>query len=341
MKKLTGLVLSTFLAAAPVAASQAQDPINLALGSVNASSGVYPFAVSLANAISAHDPGLNVTVVEGGGGFDHAKLMKQGVVDFSVSGSPAVAHAVATGTGNFSKEGAWEPIRLMFMRNVNVSRIYVSAVFAEEEDIKTWSDLSGQPFAPGVPGTRDMQRALAANDLLGSGIVMIPSSLEDATRKLGEGDVVGMLKGSPHDRFDAAMLSVHFSTPLTVIGYTDEEVAKLAADNPMNTFTETSRGGIREVAEVGPLNEMSSAVMVMSSSRLSQEVGHRMAKAVYAGWGDINVAYQPTTGLDPIADAIRHIPRVDGLYLHAGVVQLAKERNIDVPDRLIPPEYRD
>ncbi|HET8722157.1 MAG TPA: TAXI family TRAP transporter solute-binding subunit, partial [Nitrospira sp.] len=259
MNRIAGFILSSIIAAAPAGASYAQNAVNLALGSVSSSSGVYPFSVALANAVSRHDPGLNVTVVEGGGGYDHAKLMKQGVIDFSVSGSPAVVHAVSTGTGNFSNEGAWEPVRLMFMRNVNVSRIYVVEDAAEEHGIETWSDLSGHAFAPGVPGTRDMQRAIDANELLGSGIVMIPSSLEDATRKMAEGDVVGMLKGSPHDRFDAAMQSVHYSTPLTVIGFSDEEAGKLMAQNPMNTFTETPVGGIRDLPEVGPLNEMSSA----------------------------------------------------------------------------------
>lgn len=321
-------------------ATESAKAINLSLGSVSASSGVYAFSVALAGVLRKHDPGINVTAVEGGGGFDHAKLMKQGVLDWSVSGSPAVVAAVRSGTGSFKKEGAWEPVRLMFMRNVNVSRIYLRADVAASESIRSWADLAGKRFAPGVPGTRDMTRALEANKLLGTGVVMVPGALADSAGKLKDGGVVGMLKGSPHDRFDASMLEVHYGRPLTVIGFTKPEAERLAAEDPMNTFTTTPAGGIRELADFGPLLEMSSAVMVMSSSRMPQEVGYRIMKAVYKGWSEINEAYAPTKGLNPIEDAFKQTPDVKDLVFHAGVIQLAKELGIKVPDRLIPPEYK-
>ncbi len=135
----------------------------------------------------------------------------------------------------------------MFMRNVNVTRIYVPAAMAKQDGIKSWADLKGKSFAPGVPGTRDMARAIAANKLLGTGIRMTPGSLEDATDKLKEGKLAGMLKGSPYDRFDTAMLAVHYGNPLTVIGFSKEEADKLMAQDPMNTFTLTPKGGIREL----------------------------------------------------------------------------------------------
>ncbi len=94
------------------------------------------------------------------------------------------------------------------MRNVNVSRVYVRADLAASDGIRSWGDLKGKTFGPGVPGTRDMTRAIAANQLLGSGIEMVPGSLDDTASKLKDGSFAGMLKGSPHDRFDTAMLAV-------------------------------------------------------------------------------------------------------------------------------------
>jgi TRAP transporter TAXI family solute receptor len=336
------LILTLNIAATSITHAQipAPKPVNLALGSVGSSSGVYAFAVSLSNVVRKHDPGLNVTAVEGGGGFDHAKLMKQGVLDWSISGSPAVVAAVHAGTGSFKKEGPWEPVRLMFMRNVNVSRIYVRADIAKKENIRTWADLAGKRFAPGVPGTRDMIRAIEANKILGTNIMMVPSSLDDSTRRLKEGGFVGMLKGSPHDRFDTGMLETHYGTPLTVIGFSKDEAGKLTAQDPLNTFTTTRAGGIRELPGVGPILEMSSAVMTMSSSRMSQETGYRIMRAVNQGWKEIAEAFPPSDGLNPIEDAFAHTPDIKGVYFHAGVVQFAKEAGIKVPDRLIPPEYQ-
>ncbi len=111
MHRLRGTFLALLMSTLSVASAAAQNaadakkPVNLSLGSVSSSSGVYAFSVGLANAVHKHDPAINVTAVEGGGGFDHAKLMKQGVLDWSVSGSPAVVNAVRTGTANFKKKG--------------------------------------------------------------------------------------------------------------------------------------------------------------------------------------------------------------------------------------------
>lgn len=334
------LLLALIGACPCVHAADTPARVDLSLGSVNASSGVYAFAVALAGAVNKHDRAINVTAVEGGGGFAHARLMKQGVLDWSISGSPAVAAAVHAGTDGFRKEGAWEPIRLMFMRNVSVSRVYVRADLATREGIRSWSDLAGRPFSPGVPGTRDMMRAMHADKVLASAVRMSPASLADSVRRLKEGGIVGMLKGGPLDRYDAAMLEVHYGTPLTVIGFTREQAEKLSALDPLNTFQLTEKGSVREAPQAGPLYEMNSAVMTMASSRMSQDVGVRVMRAVRAGWKEISDAYPPARGLDPVVDAIRHIPPVQGLYLHAGVVQFAHENGIDVPARLIPPEYK-
>lgn len=333
------LVFLLSLVAMP-AWAQNPKPMNLALGSVTGSSSIYAFSVALANTVRKYDPGLNVTTVEGGGAFDHAKLIKQGVLDWSVSGGPAVVAAVREGSGNFKKEGAWEPARLMFMRNVSMSRIYVRADVAKKENIRTWSDLAGKRFSPGIPGTRDMARAMDANQLLGTKIVMVPASFDDALRRIKEGGLVGVLKGSPQDRFDSGMLEAHQGTPLTIIGFTKEQAEKLTAADPYNSFLLTPAGGVREAPGAGALYEMSAPVMVMSSSRMTQETGYRIMKAVLRGWKEIGEAYPPAQGIKPIEDAFAQTPEVKEVLFHAGVVQMAQEMGVNVPARLIPPEYK-
>ena len=335
---VAALLLSLFAAGSVTAQARAPKPINIALGSVASSSGVYAFSVALSNAVRKYDPGINVTVVEGGGGFDHARLMKQGTLDWSISGSPAVVQEVRTGTDNFRKEGAWEPVRLMFMRNLNVNRIYVRADVAKKENIRTWADLKGKRISPGVPGTRDMTRILDANKLLGTGVQLVPGSLDDALKRLVEGGAIGMAKGSPLDRFDTGMLETHRTTPLTVVGFSKAEADKLIADDAFNTLGQTS--GIRELPDMGATGEMTSSVMVMSSSRMSQETGYRIMRAVTKGWDEITKAFPAAAGSKPVEDAFANTPNVAGMHFHAGVIQYARESGINVPQRLVPPEYK-
>ena len=311
------------------------------MGSTRSTSGVYAFAVGIAAAITKHDPGIVNTVVESGGSYDNAKGMKKGIFDWSSSGSPAVYANVYDGSGKFAKEGAWKDVRLMFLRSTNIARAYVRTDVAAAKGIKSWPDLSGKNFAPGIPGTRDMSRCLAVDKILKTGIKFIPSSLNDAIRALKEGRIVGMLKGGPINGFDAAVLECHYSTPLTVIGFSKEEALKVQAVDPMNTFMNIPKGTIKNLPDIGNFWEMNSSVMTMSSSRMSQEIGYRIIKAVHKGWDDIAKAYAPCKGVNPVADAFAATPEDKKFLFHAGAVQYAKEIGIKVPPRLIPPEYKE
>ena len=334
-------VLSSVRSPPSRAAAQHDDLVQVFMGSTQATSGVYSFGVAVASAVAEHDPGIVVTVVESSGAYDNARRMKQGVFHWSISGSPAVYAEVRRGTGGFERYGPWEPIRMMFLRNINVARIYVRADEARADGIGTWSDLAGRRLGPGMPGTRDMSRLLEVDRLLGTGAAMVPGSLEDAVASLKEGRIIGLMKGSPLHSFDASMLECHYRTPLTVVGFTEAEADTVQAADLLNTFSLTSVGGIDNLPDVGGFWEMTSAAMALSSSLMPQEIGYRIAKAVYEGWKEIEEAYPPARGIDPIRDAFRNTPPGEGFYYHAGLVQFAREIGIDVPDRFVPPEYRE
>jgi uncharacterized protein len=309
------------------------------MGSTQATSGVYSFGVAVASAVAKHDPGIVVTVVESSGAYDNARRMKQGIFHWSVSGSPAVYDEVRRGTGGFERYGPWKPIRMMFLRNISVARIYVRADEARARGIRTWGDLAGRKLGPGMPGTRDMSRLLDVDRLLGTGAVFVPGSLEDAVASLKEGRIIGLMKGSPLHSFDAAMLECHYRTPLTVVGFTRAEADRVQAADPLNTFALLPTDGIESLPDVGGFWEMTSAAMALSSSLMPQEVGYRITKAVHRGWKEIEESYPPAHGTDPVRDALRATPPGEGFYFHAGFIQFAREIGIDVPERFVPPEY--
>jgi len=186
-----------------------------------------------------------------------------------------------------------------------------------------------------------MARVVEVDRLLGTGVRFIPGSLADAVANLKEGRIVALLKGSPVGTFDASMLECHYVTPLTVIGFTEAEADSVLANDPLNTFVETPTGTIQNALDAGGFWEMTSAAFALSSSLMSQEVGYRIVKAIYAGWTEIEEAYSPSRGVDPIVDAFRHTPPGEGFYYHAGLIQFAREIGIDVPERFVPPEYVD
>jgi len=325
----------------PAEATANHAAVHLFLGTTQSTSGVYSFGVAVASVVARHDPGLMVTVVESNGAYDNAKRMKEGIFHWSVSGSPAVYSEVRNGTGYFERYGAWEPIRLMFLRSVNIARVYVRADMAGAKRIRSWTDLGGKRVGPGMPGTRDMSRILDIDRILGTGIRFVPGSLADSVASLKEGRIIALVKGSPVNSFDASMLECHYSTPLTVIGFSQAEADRIQREDSLQAFADTPMGAIRNAPAAGGFLEMASPAMALSSSFISQEIGYRMMKAVYAGWNEIADAFPPCRGLDPIRDAILNIPDADGFFFHAGVIQFAQEIGLDIPRRHIPPEYNE
>jgi hypothetical protein len=292
--------------------------------------------VAQAQVVNKHAPGLNVTLVGGGrGGIAFAKLVIKGTVDWSAMGTLSIPNHIYQGAGAF-KGNKWEPIRIFFMREVMVYRMYALA----NSGAKTWSDLTGKRFNPGTPGSSNARNATNADATLGTGIKFVPGTVGDAIKNIKSGRIMGMNKSSPTDRFDGAMKELNYSKPLTVVGFTKEQAKEIQAKYPLVTFRETPAGSIAELPDLGPLVEMSSIGLTLTSSRLPEDVGYRIIKALHQNWGEVAKAYPPVGKYDPIRDLIKSIPKGAEVPLHAGVVRYAKEAGIDVPSAFIPPEFK-
>ena len=113
---------------APAGAQETQ----LSVAATVSSSGYYAWCVAQAQVVNKYAPGINVTLVGGGrGGIAFAKLVINGTVDWSAMATLSIPYDIYRGEGAF-KGKKWEPIRLFFMREVMVYRMYALADSAKE-----------------------------------------------------------------------------------------------------------------------------------------------------------------------------------------------------------------
>jgi len=124
------------------------------------------------------------------------------------------------------------------------------------------------------------------------------------------------------------------------VGFTKEEADKIRAKNPLIFFREAPTGSIKELPKLGSILEMSSIGLTLTSSRMPEDVGYRVIKALHQNWGEVAKGYPPVGAFDPIADFIKAIPQGLEVPLHTGVVRYAKEIGIEIPKPFIPPEYK-
>ncbi|MDO8567579.1 MAG: TAXI family TRAP transporter solute-binding subunit [Dehalococcoidales bacterium] len=320
-------------------ASPKPTTINLSFGSTTSTSGTYTWPVAIARVVNKNVPGINITVVESGATYDNLRKVKDGVFDGGFADGWAGVFEMYHGQETFNGN-AWNQVRVLLMRDQTVLRTVARA----DSGIKTWSDLKGKKVSPGIPGSSQATLVKRVNDLLGTGAEVIPDTLENALRDLKTGKIDAAGKAGTVFALDASLMEVHRSTPLNVIGFTKEEAAKISAKYPSYFATETPAGAIKELPQLGSIYELYSMGLGDVSTRMPQDVGYRIVKAIYEHRSDIDIAYPPSALYNPIGDFIsimsKAVPANMIVPLHAGSVQYAKEIGINVPPAFIPPEYK-
>src|SRR4030066_965893 len=124
-----------------------KETVYLNMGSTSSTSGLYAWCVGTASVINKADNNIITTVIESGAALDNLRRIKDGAFDFALCVDSASAMQLYKGISTFEGEG-WEPIRWLFLRNAIVNRVYVRA----DSGIKTFTDLGGKKFCPGIPG---------------------------------------------------------------------------------------------------------------------------------------------------------------------------------------------
>lgn len=306
------------------------------MGSTSSSSGVYAWCVAAANVINKADAGLNVTVVESGAGIDNLKKVRDGVFDFALCIDLPSTLQLYEGTGTFKGEKPYTDVRWLFLRNVFADRLYVR----KDANIKTFADLAGKRFCPGIPGSASASYVMQYNDILGTGIKLMPMAYGDAVNALKEGRIVGLQKSSGLNSMDASLIEVNISTPLAVIGYSEEDVKKIREDIPSMSFMTTKKGTISQLPDIGPIWEECPIAGAVASTRMSEEVAYNLIKAYMEGIEEVAAAYAPIKGWDPVADYFKFASEDAFIPAHPGLIRYAKEKGIEVPEYFIPPEYK-
>ncbi|MDO8567118.1 MAG: TAXI family TRAP transporter solute-binding subunit [Dehalococcoidales bacterium] len=329
------LVITACSSPSPSGQTPAAKKTNLFFGSTSSTSGTYVWAVAIANVVNTYAPNVSITVVESGATYDNARKIKEGVFEGGLADSLTAPFELSRGIESFTGQ-AWEPIRILTLRDLAASRLIVRA----DSGIKTWADLKGKKVWGGIPGSSAAEEITRANATLGTGAILVPGTLDDAVQGLSTGSIVAVHKSSNLDSFDASFMQVHVQKPLMAIGFSDDEAAKLAAKYPQFFMTKTPAGTIKTNPNTTPLWEIYVVAVVPASSRLSEEHGYQIIKAVKEHWNEVVQAYPSSGAYDPITTYLKTVPPALAVKVHAGVARYAKEIGVNIPPDFIPPEYK-
>ena len=338
MFRILGAALAAALVLSPACSPPAeaqQKMINLNMGSTSSTSAVYAWCVATANVINKANVGLNVTVVESGAALDNLRKLKEGAFDFALSIDIPSAMQMVQGIDSF-KGQPWKDVRVLFIRNVTIDRLYAR----QDAGVKTFADLGGKKFSPGIPGASSTAYMMKFNEVLKANINFVPGTLSDSIGALQTNRIVGLQKTSPVGAMDASLIEVNLTTPITALGFTKDDVARITKVYPYIPFIETAKGSIAQIPDAGPMYELAPIVGAMASKELPEDVAYRIVKSYVEGLPEVAASYPAVKGWDPVGDLFKYVPEGAEVPVHLGLVRYAKEKGIEVPKRFLPPEQK-
>ena len=261
-----------------VAGGEDQEELNVTMGGSSSSSSVFAYLTAQARIAGEVDGNLNINIRETGASSENIQLLRDGAVDFGLSGLSTVIQA-QRGLGAFV-DAPYEDLCLMMTYLKNGEFITVRA----DSGIETVEDLDGQAFAPSFQGSALYDNMLAYFAVLGIEVEVFDGSLEDIVNAMKDGRIVGFGKSGNGLGADASMLDVASSVEVRTLGFSQEQIDQIFAAAPENEllyqFVEVAPGSIYDNEEAF-LTPVVLATYFTDSDGLTEDEQYRVTRALF------------------------------------------------------------
>jgi TRAP-type uncharacterized transport system substrate-binding protein len=269
--------------------------------------------------------------------------MQEGIFDMGVFFYDGVMECY-NGWGMF-KGKPWKNVRVIAQRTGVM--VHVSIYVRKESKIKGFGDFvdSKLKLCPGIPGSGADQFMRKAIQSLGAKVNVTPMAYSDAQKALRERRLDGVMKSATAlETYDSSMYEVHLTNPLTIVGFTEEEAKKILSVHGQYSMRFYPRGANKVDPNAGNFWFYSPFSTYYGSNKIPEETVYRMVKAAVAHSNEL-LAADSTCAKDPAGDLIKYLKEAGFAKehiapVHAGTVRYLKEKRQEVPDYLIPPEYK-
>ena len=269
-RKWVAVLLSIVLVAA-ACGSDDDSQMDLTLAGSSTSSSVYGFLLTHARQAGQDDGAITINVRESST-IDNPGLVKDGSVDYAIAGLNALARSYK-GTGQY--EGNPNTDSRLLMTYLTVAEMLV---VRSDKGISRVQDLEGMPFAPSMQGSPIYTKVLEMFDALGITVDVFDGALEDVVSAMKDNRIVGFGKAGAGKVADASMLDAASAVPVTLVGFTDQDIATIQAVHPNFNFTEVPAGALLDSPAV---KQSTIDAVYFTSASMSEGDAYRLTKALW------------------------------------------------------------
>jgi hypothetical protein len=286
---------------------------------------VYTYWVSIAKAVKTVYPQFNITVTETTGALDITKRVraKQAALGNSMADLDYTSYL---GEEQFQGQPN-KKMRILWYYDFLIAQWGV----AKSSGIKSIEGLTGKDFNPGGAGGGIVPITKKVFEMFGVKPKYFEATQQSAIEAIENRQIIGLSKTGPVP--DSFFQQIMPSVELEMIGLTKEQQAKAIEKYPYwvpYTIPAKTYGNSQEVQTVAVLTGG------QTTSDLPEEVGYAFFKAMWEGGKSQWQRAYPSAANNNVIELTLRSP----IPLHAGAVRYFIEHGVQVPDRLIPPEYK-
>ena len=218
--------------------------------------------------------------------------------------------------------------------------LYIQAVRAELPIYKP-EDLAGKQYGIGAAGSDCNIQTTRVFQVLNIPVKHYPGSYTEIVNAIKDRRIAGYAKAARENALDATHLDLMTFMQLTFLTFTEQQKNTVQARYPTTPWDYVKPGQIKELPTFPGFWIPSVISSSFTTSDLPQEAGYRIAKAVFEHADEINSAFPTRVPYSTAEMTIKiFADQLTSPPLHAGFVQYFKEKKLDVPQKLIPPEYK-
>ena len=308
-------------------AAETTEKKRFSIATASTSGAWYPLGGAWASVISKYVPSVEATAEVGAASIENIRKLNAGDVELAIL-QPDVSYAAYNGTGDF-KEAKMDSVRALFATYATVAQ-----VFTTDADIQTMADLKGKKVGVGAPGSGNEITArtlLEVHGLTYDDVDEQYLSAPEMINAIKDGQLDVAIATLPVPTGNITDLSLQHD--VIMIPVEDAEQKKFFEINPFFISKPILGGSYDGVDE--DVAAVAFRGVVYGTTRLTDDEAYEMVKAVW----DHRDEWK---GVHAVAEGITLDIALEGVPtpLHPGAVKYYKEKGIDIPDNMLPPEMK-
>jgi TRAP transporter TAXI family solute receptor len=309
----------------PQESKQENKTVRFSIGTAGTAGALYPMGVKMAEVITKKVPGFAATGEATAASVENLRNLHEGKMGWGIAATE-IADMAYNGKGYFETR-KMSDIRALFSTIYQYLQVFTKA----DSPINSIKDFKGKTIGVGPAGSGGEMAARMVLEYYGLTYKDIKPQFipeTEAVQALKDGKIDAFI--ATHPLKSAALVDLTTSTAVKMISIAEDDFYKKHA---YYTKHQIPAGTYKSIDKPVTVPRSRIVMFTSTNAKFSEDDIYRMVKAIWENeeWKDAHASVKRDCNLKTALDEIT-VP------LHPGAVKYFKEKGLQIPARLLPPQ---